>query len=86
MEGISERLGYAADAFIDAKIQNKAQYQGNPEVQKLAEPIKGKAIDGRPIVVAGTGNVPAPMFDAQTLVIAGGIIAAALTAVLLLRK
>lgn len=81
-ESIGEKLGTVTDGFLDYQTQKWANVNANPQVQKEAEPVKGKTVEGQPIVVA-----PSQGFTVSnnTLLIGGGI-ALALFAVLALRK
>lgn len=81
-ESIGEKLGTVADGYLDYQTQKWANVNANPQVQKEAEPVKGKTVEGKPIVVP-----PSQGFTVSnnTLLIGGGV-ALVLVAVLALRK
>lgn len=80
-ESIGEKLGTVADGYLDAKIQKWQNVQANPQVQKEAEPVKGKTTEGTPIVVQ---QAPGLQLNNTTLIVGGVLVLA--VAVLALRK
>jgi len=81
-ESIGEKLGTVADGYMDYQAQKWANVKANPQVQKEAEPVKGKTVEGQPIVVT---QAPGFTLSTNTMLIGGGV-ALALIAVLALRK
>jgi hypothetical protein len=84
-ESIGENIGKVTDAYVDSEIQKANGKAASPQLQKEAEPTKGKNVQGQPIVVAGTG-VQSSMLDNKTLLMIGGGLAALIVTVLLVRR
>lgn len=81
-ESIGERLGTVADGYLDYQTQKWANVKANPQVQKEAEPVKGKTVEGQPIVV----QQPQGIAVSNNMLLIGGGVALALVAILALRK
>ncbi len=73
LESIGERLGTITDAYVDYQTQKFAEKQGNPQVQKEAEPVKGSTVEGQPIVVTSAPGIAG--LSTQQIVMVGGAVA-----------
>jgi hypothetical protein len=87
-ESLGEGVSKITDAYVNAEVQKVNAVAANPQVQKEAEPIKGKNVQGQPIVVAGTGaqNRSSMMFDTKTLLLMGGGLVALFAGIWLVKK
>lgn len=72
IESVGENIGGLVSGAVDYQTQKWAQKAGNPQIQKEAEPIKGKTVEGRPIVVSQAGGLGG-FSTSQLAMVAGGI-------------
>jgi len=82
-ESVGEGIGNFADAFVDFKVQELAERKTAPDIVKKTEPVKGKTVEGRPIVVTNRAGSIMPQVDTNTWLLIGG---ALVLGVLLLKR
>lgn len=72
LEAVGENIGGLVSGAVDYQTQKWAEKSGNPQVQKEAEPVKGKSVTGKPIVVSQEGGLGG-FSTSQIAMVAGGI-------------